>query len=131
MEVAVNLLTLGGSEEGGDLGDSQQKVAEAMDVNGGGEGGGGRGEAGGQDEGVMDTESEEKEASKGSERDGGARKGRSLVRGRASSDEDLLSPFIPCLLAYLNRAISENVGKRGRGRENGRSLESEFVVLSR
>ena len=46
--------------------------------------------------------------------------------------EELVSPFIPKLLDFLSQVISGTVGKGGRGREGkGRSLENEFVVLSR
>lgn len=72
---------------------------------------------GGAGDGRMETETAGTEGEDGS----------SVVSG-----EDLLSPFLPCLLEYLNRVIGENVGgKRERGREKGRCLENEFVVLSR
>lgn len=134
MGVAVNLLTLGGGEgrrEGG-RGDSWQEVVEAMDADGGREGGGRRGEEDVQDRvEAMGTEKEKEGQGLGEDDGGGEQKGRGLVCDGTLSGEDLLSPFIPCLLAYLNRAIAENVGKRGRVREKGRSLDSEFVVLSR
>ncbi len=45
--------------------------------------------------------------------------------------ECLVSPFIPALLGYMGRVIGENVGRGGKRRGKGRSLECEFVVLSR
>ena len=50
--------------------------------------------------------------------------------------EDLVAPFVPCLLEYLKRVIRENVGGAGRVRPHEddrgrRSFECEFVVLSR
>lgn len=50
---------------------------------------------------------------------------------RSPSGEEMVAPFISCLLSYLNRVIRENVGKAGRVKERGRSLDSEFVMLSR
>lgn len=124
MGIAVNLLTLGGSEEegGGGQGDGWQA---AMDAN---EDGGRRGA---DEEGTMGAERGEGAADAGSEGRSRAREGSGFISGETSSGEELLSPFLPCLLAYLNRVISEKLGKRGRVREDGRSLESEFVVLSR
>lgn len=45
--------------------------------------------------------------------------------------EDLVGPYVPILLRYLNRAIGENLGRGGRVRVMGRNLQCEFVVLSR
>jgi hypothetical protein len=78
---------------------------------------------------------EGEEASGSNVKDGSERQkaGDAEDTGREStvSRKDLVTPFIPCLLAYLNRVIGENVGKGGRVKERGRSLESEFVMLSR
>ena len=45
--------------------------------------------------------------------------------------EGLVGPYVPILLRYLNHAIGENVGRGGKVRDKGRSLQCEFVVLSR
>ena len=49
------------------------------------------------------------------------------------SGEELVRPFIPGLLDYLNRAISDCCykGKLRNTNSRGNSLHSEFVVLSR
>ena len=50
-------------------------------------------------------------------------------RGVVIDGEQLVTPYIPRLLEYLNRVIGE--GLRSKGRTEKRNLDCEFTVLSR
>ena len=135
--MAVNLLTLGRGDGGRRGGEEERIAAEGVGEESGSRRGGGveamdTGHAEDEEgERMRDTQGESgiEGADVDGKEDSGGVGGRD--GDRTPSGEEMVTPFIPCLLAYLNRVIGENVGKAQRIKERGRSLDSEFVMLSR
>lgn len=131
----VEAMEIGGVEEGESKREGKDggKRIEAMDTGGAGMEGEGRGmeKVDAMDANDAGKEGEGKHGGKDGVEVMDAGGANRESTGGIASGEDLLSPFIPCLLAYLNRVIGENVGKGGKVRDGRRSLENEFVLLSR